>query len=52
MGSGWFVDLHIQVDANMTVEKGHKVAESVKKILLEKGPEIIDVVVHIEPYKK
>jgi cation diffusion facilitator family transporter len=52
MGSGWFVDLHIQVDANMTVEKSHKVAESVKKILLEKGPEIIDVVVHIEPYKK
>jgi cation diffusion facilitator family transporter len=52
MGSGWFVDLHIQVDGDMTVIEGHKVSESVKNILLEKGPDIIDVVVHIEPYKK
>jgi cation diffusion facilitator family transporter len=52
MGSGWFVDLHIQVDAHMTVEKGHRVAESVKNRLLKKGPDILDVVVHIEPYRE
>lgn len=51
MGSGWYVDLHLQVGGDMTVKEGHKVAESVKNILLEKGPDIIDVVVHIEPYK-
>lgn len=52
MGSGWFVDLHIQLDAEITVEEAHKVVESVKDILLEKGPDIIDVMVHVEPYKK
>ena len=49
MGSGWFVDLHIHVDANMTVKEGHEIAESVKRMLIEKGPDIVDVVVHIEP---
>jgi cation diffusion facilitator family transporter len=52
MGSDWFIDLHIQVDGNMTVNKGHEIAESVKKALIEKGPDIIDVMVHIEPYEK
>ncbi len=51
MGSAWFVDLHIQVDADMKVFEAHKITESVKKTLIEKGPDIIDVVVHIEPYK-
>ena len=50
IGAGLFVDLHIQVDGNMSVHKGHDISEIVKSNLMAKGPEIMDVVVHIEPY--
>jgi cation diffusion facilitator family transporter len=48
---GYFVDLHIQVDGNMSVTEGHDVAGLVKAELLESGFGIIDVVVHIEPFE-
>lgn len=44
------VDLHIQVDRNDTVEKGHEISEIVKTQLIKKGPSVLDVVVHLEPY--
>jgi cation diffusion facilitator family transporter len=47
--SGLAVDLHIEVDGAMTVRKGHDISEEVKRRLLEKGPEVLDVVVHLEP---
>ncbi|MBN1541715.1 cation transporter [candidate division KSB1 bacterium] len=50
MGYGFFVDLHIQVRGEMTVEQGHDVSEEVKRILLNEGPDVLDVVVHLEPY--
>ena len=50
IGSGWFIDLHVQVDGDLTVNEGHKIAESVEDELLEKGPDILDAVVHLEPY--
>ncbi len=50
VGSGWQVDLHVQVDAELTVQEGHDIAGRVKQHLLEKGTEIVDVLVHIEPY--
>ncbi len=49
-GSDTFVDLHVLVDDNMTVKDAHDISDQVKDILLEQGPEISDVVVHIEPY--
>ncbi|MGA1870372.1 MAG: cation diffusion facilitator family transporter [bacterium] len=48
-GSGFHVDLHILVDGDMTVRKGHTISEEVKSELLANGPEILDVVVHLEP---
>lgn len=48
-GTETFVDLHVLVDDSMTVKEGHDIADKVKEILLDKGPEISDVVVHIEP---
>jgi divalent metal cation (Fe/Co/Zn/Cd) transporter len=33
----------------MTVFDGHEVAEAVKTQILENGPEVIDVEIHIEP---
>ncbi len=46
------VDLHIKVDKDMTVKDGHDISEEVKDRLLGQGPEVIDVVVHLEPYEK
>jgi len=50
MGAGIFVDLHILVDGDMSVRKGHRISHEVKRELIEKGPEIQDAVVHLEPY--
>ena len=51
LGGGLYVDIHVLVDGNMTVHKGHHISHEVKYKLIEKGPEILDVVVHIEPYE-
>ena len=50
MGAGIFADLHIMVDGDMSVRKGHRISHEVKRELIEKGPEILDAVVHLEPY--
>jgi len=51
VGSGLQVDLHILVDSKMTVRQGHEIAGAVKHRLLEKGPDVVDVVVHLEPFE-
>jgi cation diffusion facilitator family transporter len=50
LGSGLHLDLHILVDGEMTVQMGHEISGAVKSALIEKGPEVLDVVVHLEPY--
>ncbi|HOM87621.1 MAG TPA: cation diffusion facilitator family transporter [Spirochaetota bacterium] len=50
-GSGYFVDLHVLVDGNMSVQSGHDIARTVKYQLLDKGPKVLDVMVHLEPYQ-
>ena len=52
IGGGIHVDLHIMVDGTISVHQGHDISKAVKQRLFEKGPEIVDVVVHLEPYKK
>jgi cation diffusion facilitator family transporter len=52
IGPGIFADLHILVDGKMTVREGHDVSETVKQQLLHYGPDVMDVVVHLEPYDK
>lgn len=47
---GIYIDLHVLVDGNLSVAKGHDIAEEVKSILIKEGPSIVDVVVHIEPF--
>jgi len=49
MGSNLQVNLHVVLDRHMTVFDGHEVAEAVKTQILENGPEVIDVEIHIEP---
>lgn len=48
-GMNFHVDLHIAVSANITVKKGHDIAHTVKNELLQKLPEIADVLIHVEP---
>lgn len=48
-GSGLYVDLNIQVEGKMSVRSGHDISGAVKQALLENGPDVLDVVVHIEP---
>ena len=49
IGDVYEIDLHLQVDPQITVEKGHEIARQVKVHLLEQHPEVSKVLVHIEP---
>lgn len=48
-GNSIQVDLNLILDGKMTVFEGHEVAEVIKKDILENGPDVIDVEIHIEP---
>lgn len=49
IGPGLQVDLHVLVEPELTVREGHDIARGVKKRLLIQMPNIVDVLVHIEP---
>lgn len=50
LGCAWVaIDIHVLVDGALSVDEGHSIAEDVKALLRERHPEIVDVVVHIEP---
>lgn len=49
MGLDLFVDLHVEVDGELTVREGHRIAHEVKDALRAANPAIVDVLVHIEP---
>lgn len=49
IGDLFEVDLHLQVDPTISVEEGHIIASKVKKNILSQHPEVLDVLVHIEP---
>ncbi|HJN07868.1 MAG TPA: cation diffusion facilitator family transporter [Pirellulaceae bacterium] len=49
-GLEFFADIHIEVDARLTVDEGHRIGHHVKDRLLEQFPTLRDVLVHLEPY--
>lgn len=51
IGPGYQADLHVLVDPELTVREGHDIASAVTHRLLEQGPNVIDVLVHIEPFE-
>jgi cation diffusion facilitator family transporter len=51
MGLSFYVDLHIGVDANISVREGHHIAHVVKRAIQATDPRIADVLVHVEPAK-
>lgn len=48
-GMTFLVDLHIAVDAEISVKEGHEIAHTVKSQILETLPEVVDVLIHVEP---
>ncbi len=50
LGAALAVDLHVLVDGSLSVYDGYAIAARVKRKLLDEGPDIVDVVVHIEPF--
>lgn len=49
-GMRYHVDLHANVNGNLTVKQGHEIAHRLKDALKEALPEVEDVLIHIEPY--
>lgn len=49
MGFDFFVDLHVLVDAKITVKDGHAIGHAVKDAIRKANPRITDALIHVEP---
>jgi cation diffusion facilitator family transporter len=49
-GSSILLDFHLLVDPEMSVDKAHEITEDFKSHILEQLDEVVDVIIHIEPY--
>ena len=49
-GLSYWVDMHIEVDKDLTVESAHTLSHVVKDTIREKIPQIAEVLIHIEPH--
>jgi len=48
-GLKYHVDLHLEVDPEMTVRHSHELSHEVKLHILRQLPWVADVLVHVEP---
>jgi len=48
-GPYWLVDIHVMVDGDLPVSRGHSIGHDVKHALLGSDIGVLDVLVHIEP---
>jgi len=51
-GLGYFIDLHLEVNPMMTVRESHTVAHLIKDRVRAALPEVLDVLVHVEPMSR
>jgi len=49
VGYQYFVDMHVEVEPQMTVLRSHEIAHDVKDKIRDAIPAVTDVLVHIEP---
>ncbi len=49
VGDRFEIDFHLQVDESATVAQGHAIAGQVKSDILRLHPEVVSVLVHVEP---
>jgi cation diffusion facilitator family transporter len=52
VGLEYLVDIHVEVDPDLTVEEGHDIAHQVKDRLIHQVTAVRDVLVHVEPHRK
>jgi cation diffusion facilitator family transporter len=50
-GLEYFVDIHIELDPEISILKGHEISHSVRDRILDTFAAVRDVLVHIEPYE-
>lgn len=48
-GLKFHIDLHAMVDGNISVEEGHEIAHDLKDTLIDRLPQLENVLIHIEP---
>ncbi len=48
-GMNYHVDLHVIVNAKITVSEGHRIAHNLKDHLKNKMPQLADILIHVEP---
>ena len=48
IGGEVLIDVHIQVDSDLTVTEGHEIAERVRRNLINRYPKTQDVLVHVD----
>ncbi|MPY86498.1 MAG: cation diffusion facilitator family transporter [Luteitalea sp.] len=48
-GLAYHVDLHLEVDATMSVREAHDIATDVRFAIVREVPQVTDVLVHVEP---
>lgn len=48
-GAGYHVDMHLHVAPDLTIRVAHALAGKVKAILMERLPNLVGVLIHIEP---
>ena len=51
-GLGFYVDLHVQADPAMSLEDAHEIASRVKYAILDALPSVVNVLVHMEPFRE
>lgn len=49
VGRQIFIELHIEVDPDMSIYEGHEVAQVIKHEIMQKESDVYDVLIHIEP---
>lgn len=50
-GMHYHVDLHAEVDGNLSVSQGHGIAHDLKDTLTQRIPELGHILIHIEPFE-
>jgi cation diffusion facilitator family transporter len=49
ISSGIQVDMHIVVKGSISVREGHSIADKVERRIIEAIPEVLEVVIHVDP---
>jgi cation diffusion facilitator family transporter len=51
-GNGYYVDLHVQADPDLSLHEAHVVSGKVKGAIRGSFPSVLGVLIHMEPYEK